>query len=155
MKTKLIVWMLLPLLLVAIYFARVRLESQRSVLETSEQFTLYSLSPNPGGDGPGERFHRFPVLGKTVISDGQVKRKLIDALYKSIPEASGAASCHMPRHGIRAVKGSRTLDLTICFACENIYFYDYGRMSYSEMSASAKPVFNAVLVENHVPLSKD
>jgi hypothetical protein len=131
-------------------------------LKTSQQFTLYSLEPKTeviGKIAPGEEtFHRNKVLGKILITDPEVKAELVNALYRGIAESDGSASaCFNPRHGIRAVKGWRTIDLEICFECSQVHFWENDKGINSATIAhtnNPQKVFDQVLKSGKIPLGK-
>jgi hypothetical protein len=132
------------------------LHSQRNVLEKSEQFTLYSLYPYPGNRDPGRSLRNFRIIGSTEIKDASLKAQLVSALYRGIAKNDGSeAGCHNPRHGIRAVKGSRIVEVTICFECHNVYFWENGKPNHQLISTSPEKLFNKVLIDAGVPLSKE
>lgn len=119
---------------------------------------LYSLSGQWAHDRPprsGESFRDYHVLGKTVITDPKIKQELIDALDKSMHELADQAACHIPHHGIRAVSGSRTIDVRICFGCQNISVFNGDRSFGSTISRSAAPLFNRILKQNRVPMPEN
>ncbi len=138
------------------------LKSERSVLDNSDQFILYSLTPRPD---PGDKrikglFHRNGVLGQTQITDPKVRAELVDALYDAMPgfmEGYGDLDCFNPHHGIRATRGGRTVDAEICFECEAVYFYENGKSwevpLVSRPRNRPRQVFDQALTDAHVPLA--
>jgi hypothetical protein len=126
------------------------------VLESSEQFTLYSLDPYPLGQGDVALpiFHEHRILGKTLITDPKIKRHLLDAMYESIGNSNGdMAACFNPRHGIHAVSKQKTVDLVICFECGQTEVYDEHGMHGTTNTSSPKPVFDRVLTNAGVTLT--
>lgn len=136
------------------------LESQETALRHSQQFIIYSLAPDlvtNQYDNSAGFFHGFRILGQTTIRDEQQKQTFIDALYRAMAEAdmTGMATCHMPRHGLRAIKGNRMVDATVCFKCGDVVFYEAGKASPEvAISNSFKPLFNRILIAAKVPLSQ-
>src|SRR5260221_8734957 len=90
----------------------------KAILEKAEQIELLSLYPANDKEKSKEFFHHYPILGKVVIKDEKTRKALIAALEKGAKENKGiAANCFMPRHGVRATAGGKTLELVICFQC--------------------------------------
>ena len=147
--------LVLLVLSVGAVFLVPRLESQREVLESSDSFVLLSLEPYLY-EGKGEKFGKHhKVLGKLQVTDETLKRQLVAALYKGLEEPRGTKSCHDPRHAIQAIKGRRKIEVSICFDCENIYFYENGKRGGTQMtSAYAEKFFNQVLRQAKIPLAE-
>ncbi len=151
------------MMVAAVSFARwSRTASQHNFFENSDQFILYSTSPwkglskEMGQNNPNaEQFYRREVLGKIVITDSTEKATLINALFNSLGRGT-EAECHNPRHGIRAVRGDRTVDATVCFDCGNTQFYSNGvKILHTSMSREAQELFNQTLRKHHLPLAKE
>lgn len=138
------------------------LRSTKSALLTSDSFILYSLEPQSAIGNSQTlmhstgKFHGNTVLGKIQIADPQVKAKLVNSLYNGIENNQGfAAACFNPRHGIRAMKGWRTIDVVICFECGHIDFHQYGRSSgLVNIDPTPQQIFDSVLKRAGVPLGK-
>src|SRR5262245_8032731 len=93
-------------------------KSAGSILKKADRFELYSLDPNATKLKPGQSFHGWKGLGKTLIKGKKVQEKIMSALARGIAEQRGAiADCFKPRHGIRAVRKKEKVDLVICFEC--------------------------------------
>src|SRR5215471_6799008 len=87
-------------------------KSVKDILENAT-FELYSLDPAKEDYDKG--FHGYAVLGKTVVKDADVRKKMIASLYKAIAENDGtAADCFVPRHGIRATHKAQSVDVLSC-----------------------------------------
>ena len=133
-------------------------ESHETVLRQSDEFIFYSLSGKFPSDSPNS-FHRFKILGQLTIKNSRQKSALINALYKAMADGSplGAAGCHSARHGFRGIKGGRIVDVTICFECYNVYFYDRGerKVGGKDISRSPEKLFNQVLRSAGVSLDKE
>lgn len=73
-------------------------------------------------------FYGFGILGEATISDKETMQKLRASFYDGLANdgESQAASCFNPRHGLRAVKNGKALDLVVCFECgqENTFRND-------------------------------
>lgn len=131
------------------------LESQQSVLLTSEQFTLYSLKPVSDGRSGDGWFYGNRVLGQMEINNAAERQKLVAALYRGIAENTGfEAACHNPRHAIRAVKGRRIVEMTICFECFNVMVFESGRRHMERTSTTPEPIFNRTLRAAKIPIDR-
>lgn len=140
-------------------------QSERHFLKSSDQLILYSLQPEsdtfmykPSYFKGMELFHKNLVLGKTVIRDPQLQHELVSALYDGINASQGwEAACFMPHHGIRVIRGSRTLDVEICFTCMQVIFYENGSIYHSHRElivSDPMAVFDHTLQSAKVPLGK-
>ena len=133
-------------------------ESSRRILDTSEEFVLLSLQPDPGRltTNTAEMFHDFPVLGRAEIRDRTRRAELLRALYKGIVDSDGAmAICFNPRHGIRAVTGTNWIELVICFQCYRMREYGTGQGDGATTTKSPNEVFNRALKSAGLPLTAD
>jgi hypothetical protein len=66
-----------------------------------------------------------------------------------------ASGCFEPRHGLRAMKGTRSVDLVICFSCRWIEVHSEGKASSVWTSEAPKSAFNKVLRAAGVKLAQD
>src|SRR5262245_44881959 len=86
------------------------------VLEKADSYELLSLDPGVKGVKGG--FHGWKVLGKTTVKDKKVRGQVLAALKKGVADSDGrVAKCFIPRHGVRATHGGKTVELVICFEC--------------------------------------
>lgn len=122
-------------------------------LGIADRFELYSLKPGPLRKDADGTFHGYQVLGKTSVEDAATRLRLIDALKKGIAENDGrVAGCFNPRHRIRAVHGSKTVDVVVCFECFSAkIFVDGDHRSGFLTTASPQPDFDRVLHDATVP----
>ncbi len=143
------------------YFVRFEANAQqKSFLETSEHFTLYSLQPyeNPEAQSVSKalqnnpRFHNFPIIGQTSIDDKKTRQQLLDALYKGADNDRQMA-CFDPHHGIRATKGLQTMDLVICFTCNTLQVSGNVTTGNLYITSAPRDTFDHVLQEHQVPLA--
>jgi hypothetical protein len=131
----------------------------RTVLDAPDEFELLSLNPDhearsKGSAGSkGETFHDWPVLGKTKVTEADRKR-VMEALERGIGENNGmAAACFNPRHGIRATKGGKTVELEICFECMSMTIYVDGERKGALTTGSPQKTFDEVLIAAGVKLA--
>ena len=124
------------------------------VLAKSEKLYLYSLQADrlPEADlKTMPTFHGYPILGQTRIRATPERADLLEAVRPGLEEKT-VDSCFEPHHGLRAVRGNRTVDLLIGFGCEHMEIYDHRGRHRSTVSSSAQSVFNRILAEYDVPL---
>jgi hypothetical protein len=135
----------------------------RAILERGEKFVLISIDPNRFGlnreNDKRERFHDYPILGKTEIGDAIQRRNLLDALYAGVPKDEpgvdrAVTGCFIPRHAIRAVAGTNWVELLICFECGEVREFTASGRSECLMGHSPREIFNQTLKEAGVPLAK-
>lgn len=136
--------------------AALPIEDQQ-VLDKGQKFILYSLHPRPMEVDPQELktkpvFHGYMVLGQTQVTAANTRKRLLDALY-DVVGAGVPNMCFNPRHGIRAIRGNKTVDLVICFECKQVEIYDEGGKRATTVAGSPLPVFDKVLTKAKVPLA--
>jgi hypothetical protein len=126
-----------------------------TILEKAEQIVLLSVDPEKPETVPPNDFHGWKVLGKTSITDPEVRRDLMDAFKKGVDDYKPGPipACFNPRHGIQASYNGKTVDFIICFQCEQLGSLVNGKDSYGlRTTRSAQPIFNKILTEAKVPL---
>lgn len=71
---------------------------------------------------PAERdFHGYAILGHAPLNDEATRSELVELVLRGVQESDGrVAACFNPRHGIRAVKDGKVLDMLICYECLQI-----------------------------------
>jgi hypothetical protein len=98
------------------------------------------------------------VRWKTVVKKAAVRKQILAHLDKGISDSDGnGAKCFDPRHGIRAKRDGKTVDLVICIECGWIYvFRDEKAERQGVAITTGKPQtsFDEVLKEAEVPLAK-
>lgn len=134
-------------------------EETRALLERSEKFVLLSIEPNPSArdreTNHQKRFHNYPILGQTEISEPKGRSELLTALYGGIKKDDGRRyACFAPRHGIIAIAATNRVELVICFECRLVEEYLNSKRSECLMSDSPRETFNRILTEAGVPLAK-
>jgi hypothetical protein len=135
-------------------------EKVAAILDKTEQIELYSLEPEPDDKAAKNPkaiyFHRWLVLGKTVLKDARGRKQAIDALDESVGRGR-RAKCFDPRHGIRATHGGKTVELVICFRCGQVYVYFDGNKEKDatlSINRGTQPVLDAILTKAGIPLAK-
>lgn len=92
-------------------------------LRFPDSFEILALDPTPvkarTSALPAERdFHGHEILGHAPLNDDLVRSELVELVLRGIQESDGTvAACFEPRHGIRAVKEGKVLDMLICYEC--------------------------------------
>ena len=123
-------------------------------LEKADEFVLYSLDPRRQAEEPKDGFHGWLVLGRTQITDAGARKKLVAALEQGVREHDGSiAHCFNPRHGIRATRAGKSVDLVICFECFQVEVFTAGQPDKGFLvSASPQQVFDEALRQADIPL---
>ena len=137
----------------------------QDALKNADNFTLYSIKPEPDFQHTSTNtFEDHVILGQVDVKSKDTRTKLIAALKDGIDEQNKRVppgviwlpDCFNPRHGIRATKGNETVELLICFECEQIQGSSNQGKSWSFITTrTPAPIFNGVLKKAHVPLAED
>ena len=136
----------------------------RRVLEESDKLTLLSINPSGYYEGISRSrgFQGYTVLGQTTIQSKDERKALIASFYDGLVSVPGKGNfkqigmgCFNPRHGIRAERGGKTVDLVICFGCFGLKVYENGKLASHTLlpGAAPQPYFNSVLTQARVPLN--
>lgn len=126
-----------------------------ALLDEAESVELLSIDPGDRTSDPGTGFHGWKVLGRTTLRGAEGRRAIVGAIQRGVRETDDAAGCFEPRHGLRATKGNRVVDLVICFSCRWIEVHDAGKTASVRTSATAKPAINGALRDAAVVLAQD
>jgi hypothetical protein len=129
-------------------------QGTRDIFEHSDKFELLSLDPRLGYDGR-DAFHGFRILGRTTIADDRTRRELIRHYYDGLADTGFSAACFNPRHGIRATRRRRILDIAICFSCWHVAVYapNAKEPAYVHLGKSPKSTFDNALQVRGISLS--
>jgi hypothetical protein len=117
-------------------------------------------TPDPGLNTFEREPYKAPdVWGYVEITDRAEQRALITALASSARYARGGALCHNPRHGLYIETGTSSVHLSICFECENVYWFgSHDRrgplaiVNGFAITRTPESVFNATLKRHGVPV---
>src|SRR5262245_44192703 len=130
-------------------------DDAKAILEQADQFELYSLDPEQTKEKPKDTFHGWKVLGKTTVKEKADRGKLMESLQKGIKDNDGTvAACFNPRHGLKATKGDKTVELVICFECYQVEVWLGENRDSVLVTRSPQPAFDKVLKDAKVPLPK-
>jgi hypothetical protein len=127
----------------------------KAILDKAEQIELLSLYPANDKEKGKEFFHEYPILGKVVVKDEKTRKALVAALEKGAKENKGVgANCFIPRHGIRATAGGKTLELVICFQCLQVHGYIGEKANANFLvEKSPQPTLDKILKDAGVKLA--
>jgi hypothetical protein len=129
----------------------------RAFLRKCDKYILLSIDPSSESDIPkSEQFHNHRVLGQTEIKDSKRKWELTTALIEAVErdrDVKYGFSCFNPRHGIRAIAETNTIDLLICFECGTIEEFGNSGEGSSPLNPGPRDLFNRTLTEAGVTLA--
>ena len=136
------------LLLSRLLFAAALPADATAILEQAPQITLYSISSNATAREKLDQkktFHGYKIRSRVELKD-DAKSEALGKLYSAIAEDPPPARCFVPRHGIRAESGNRSVDLVICFECSQLRLYVDGKEQIGHtLSAKPEQLFNSLL----------
>lgn len=115
------------------------------LLEQADRFDLLYLHPEEQEPKAGvELFHGYRVLQAIPVSAKERFRKALicRAVYRSLADPGAPAFCFNPRHGIRARKGKRSLDVVICFECSQVFCVLDGKRRKALIGPAGRPFLN-------------
>ena len=126
---------LLPLLLTACDGAPTRpdaiLPAVHQVLSAANRFEILALQPNPLEPAPAGAlgdFHGFAILSRAAVPDPATREQILAQVYRGIHASDGTvAACFNPRHGIRAERAGKVVDLVICYECLVLHVHADGK----------------------------
>ena len=134
-------------------------EEAEAIFDKADRVELYSLEPEPdekaAKDPKAVYFRGWLVLGKAILKGDKERKPLAEALDLAIGRGR-VAKCFDPRHGIRATKGRKTVDVVICFRCGQAYFYYDPKkedLTTVKVVKGMQPVLDEILKAAGVPLA--
>lgn len=97
-------------------------------------------------------FHGWPILVETPL-DADRRRAALAAIDRAIAEKNAQlrarrrsdAACFNPRHGVRAVRGGKTVELVICFECLKMDVHAGGPPRRVGITEAGQPGLDALL----------
>jgi hypothetical protein len=120
----------------------------------ADSLELLSLHPHEQLEA-SNTFHGFAILGSVRLADECTKTRLIADLVEGLLEPVTAASCFIPRHGVRASRQGRTVELVICFECNQARVYVERHQDWTTIGRKPKDVIIETLSEAGIPVSPD
>jgi hypothetical protein len=117
-----------------------------TVLDNAEEIELYSLDPKD--------IRKPKELGKTVIKNAEVRKKLVAEFKSGVEDSIGHALCFNPRHRLKAKHKDKAIDLFICFECFQVK-YSLDEQETKTLLISSKPqaLFDSILKDAGVKLA--
>lgn len=125
-----------------------------STLRQATELELFSLEPNVRATSE-DRFHNWPVLGHTTVSDASTRAQLVNGLFAAAASADGiGVGCFRPRHGIRVASSGKVTDFVICFECIQVKVYENERYTGTFLVADEpRQLFDDVLRQAGITLA--
>lgn len=123
------------------------------LLRNADTLLVFSLEPVAGPSDP-KGFHGWPVLGQVAV-DKEDREAFVEAVIDgAASNDSERALCFDPRHGIRAVSKTGTVDLVICFECSQVeVFYSGGSNEYFIPNNSLHETLSKRLSKAGIPVA--
>ncbi len=128
-----------------------------SLLRAPYNVELLSLDPDPPEDKSPDDFHGWRVLGRASVQQPTAMKLINDlkAGHATVETELGVPACFNPRHGLRISSADETLDVVICFECEQIAIYEDNKVVDSLLTSSLPAErFNQVVRELKLPLPR-
>lgn len=102
-----------------------------------------------------ELLHGYRVLGKTKIQEPASVKELFAAFRNDLTDSGIQSACFWPRHAIRVVDKTKTVDYVICFHCGNykMTIDDSLETQSLSMGRASRQIFNRYLKASNIPLS--
>ncbi len=108
---------------------------------------------------PADRsFHDYEILGTARVSSPAQVEAIVASLLRGVESYQGEDfGCFLPRHGVRAkLRDGRTIDLSVCFHCQNMEVYVPGRPGETvNMYPLAMDLLNGALEAAGVDLEQE
>ncbi len=134
--------------------------SARRVLEHADSFELLSLWPRSDDTedkawrkDTREILHWTIILGGVPIKSAADRQNLLDTLDRATDDKIAPHACFNPRHAIRAVRDSDTVEVVICFECEHMEVWYNGERIGGGSVHDVSSVFNKPLTDAGIELS--
>ena len=126
----------------------------REILEKSQKFSLLAGESRSASQTALD----FKPTHIARISDGAVKREVLENLYLDVAVKPVLAACYDPHHGIRAEYNGQKVEIDICFTCVRIVV----RSPFGEFSGamrlddnSSKALFERILKDKGVKIETE
>lgn len=140
-------------LLLSLWFAAALPSDALAILESAPELTVYSIASD-APTTPLEKldqkktFHGHRIRHRVDLK-GEPKSVLLGKLYTAIAEQPHPKRCFIPRHGVRATTGNRSVDMVICFECSQADIYVDGKqVRGTTLSESPQKYFEDALATN-------
>lgn len=120
-----------------------------------DRVVLYSLDPKTWEQKnlPEEsKFHGYAIRGSAEILDPAERSRLFTSLGEGIRNVRFVAMCFDPHHGLRIVQGDKTIDLVLCFGCQQGKIHNYPGIKEFSVSGTPWKVFDTALRNHGLPV---
>jgi hypothetical protein len=103
--------------------------SARGILASADKLEVLSI--DVARNKEAEDFHGFRVLGTATVADKGLRRKLAGAIASAVAESTvyDVGFNYGPRYGLRATSGGKTVEMVICFNCQQVAVYVGGKLT--------------------------
>ena len=128
-----------------------------ALLAGGDEYVVMVLHLAGRGPAGPARFHDCSVDRRAVLSDAAARRDLATTLESDLSRDGPATGCMFaPHYGVHVAKGQRTLDMEICFSCDQcLVFRDRGPWQTGNSASGPKAAFKSVLQHAGVPAAKE
>jgi hypothetical protein len=126
----------------------------RQTVENADHFEIISLDPYRTHEG-NNRFHGYLIRGRNELHDANARKQLLNALYNSLGHGVPGIMCFNPRHAIHAVLDGHTVDLLICFECQQVEGFVDGHRTDALVGFGAKTEFERIFREAGLPAAME
>jgi hypothetical protein len=126
-----------------------------AILAKATEFEVFSLEPSLVKVEGKDTFHGYKTLGKTAVPE-KTGKAFVEAIQSGMGGQIDPASCFNPRHGLRATVNGKSVDLVICFQCQQFDVLVGGAEKGQRLLIHNTPakVLDAVLKEAGIPKAK-
>lgn len=117
--------------------------------DTIEVLSLEESAAHP----TGEQFLGLDVLGRTKITNGRTRRKLIRRILLANRYNLGSIKCIAGGYGIRAVAEDKTVELALCFLFSHVTFHGPdGECGIGSIGPWPLPLLEKIVKRANIPL---
>lgn len=127
------------------------------ILEEAEMLEVLSVNPNSENQDSEEYFHHHKIIGRTVVTDANIRKNLVNEFLKGMKGNITVARCFAPGHGLIATAKGKAFEFLICFACSNVHVYAPSTESEFQGFAIGKEpakIFDKILLDAGIPKSR-
>jgi len=126
-------------------------DATRRLIREAKRVEVYSLDySSPTESTP---FQGAKVLGSALVEDRRTRTRLIDRILFANKHNIGGMKCLGAEYGVRIETDLKTLEVTFCFDCSQVWVHGSDG-SYDNGTTASYPVeiMNRILKRNGVPL---
>ena len=122
----------------------------REIVENADYFEIISLDPYRTHEGK-DRFHGYVIRGRAELRDPDMRKRLLSALYSSLGHGMPGILCFDPRHAIHAVRNGHSVDLLVCFQCEQVEGFVDDKRTDALVGPGAERAFETIFQATGLP----